>query len=148
MRAIAWLWILLLIGCDFSNLRPTEKLKQSIQEMNEAARWGRIDLAAQYVGPAYRQRFFSAHSTWGQRIQIADLEMVRLDIDSNKKSATASIAISWYGLDQMTLRQTVVRQRWKSLEGQFILDDEDVLEGEPSLLAVPVKQTASSNPSM
>jgi hypothetical protein len=148
MRAITWLWILLLIGCDFSNLRPTEKLKQSIQEMNEAARWGRIDLAAQFVGPAYRQRFFRAHSTWGQRIQIADLEVVRLDIDSKKKSATASIAISWYGLDQMTLRQTTVRQQWKLLDGQYILDDEDVLEGEPALLAIPVNKTSSSSPLM
>jgi hypothetical protein len=116
--------------------------------MNEAARWGRIDLAAQYVGPAYRQRFFSSHSTWGQRIQIADLDVVRLDIDSKKKSATASVAISWYGLDQMTLRQSVVRQRWKLLEGQYILDGEDVVDGEPSLLVIPANKTASSTPLM
>jgi hypothetical protein len=143
MRGIYGLLAVALLGCNFAGLRPTEKLKQSIQELNEAARWGRLDLASQYVGPNYRQRFFAVHASWGKQMQIADLEMVRLDIDPNKSVAAASIAISWYGLNEMTLRQTVVRQRWKQREGQYVLDDEQVIDGDPSLIAKPDRPTPS-----
>jgi hypothetical protein len=139
-RSVLWAaGLLVFVSCNLGTLRPTDKLKESVQEMNEAARWGRIDIAAQYVGPTYRQRFFASHASWGRRIQIGELEVVRLDLNPNRRAATVLVAISWYGLNQMSLRQSLVRQRWNLFEGQFVLDDEEVLEGEPSLFAAPSK---------
>ncbi len=131
--------ILLVNGCLLDNISPTRKLNDSIRDMNDASRWGRIDLAVQYVEPTFQATFLKARHRWGRQFRIADTELVRLDIDSEQEQAIAFMAISWYRIDQMTLHYTIVRQVWKEHDGHYLMSAEAVSEGDALLMQGPSK---------
>lgn len=129
--------LVLVNGCMLDNISPTRKLNESIRDMNDASRWGRIDLAVQFVEPTYQASFLKARYRWGRQFRIADTELVRLDIDSEQDHAVAFMAISWYSVDQMTLHNTVVRQVWKECDGHYLMIAEAVFEGDALLMQGP-----------
>lgn len=137
MRLVPILLIFLASGCLLDNISPTRKLNDSIRDLNDASRWGRIDLAVQYVEPTYQTTFLKARHRWGRQLRIADTELVRLDINSEQDQAIALMAISWYRMDQMTLRYTVVRQVWIENDGHYLLSAEAVSEGDALLMQTP-----------
>jgi len=124
-------------GCLLNNLNPSEKLNDSIRGMNDAARWGRIDIALQYVEPVYRHKFLVSHHGWGRSIEVADAEVMRIAMAPDRKSAAALVGFSWYSLDNMTLHSTVVKQTWEERDGSFVMASEEVFEGDAELLAIP-----------
>jgi len=122
------------------HLSPSSRLNESVHWMNDAARWGRIDLAIQYVEPAFRDRFLQTHQQWGRKIKVADVDLVRIEVDpisDDVDKAVVLVSYSWYKLDTMTLHQTVIRQFWRDIEGDYRLGAEDVFEGDPFLIAMP-----------
>jgi len=139
MRLVPIVLILFVNGCLLDNISPTRKLNDSIRDLNDASRWGRIDLAVPYVEPTYQANFLKARHRWGRQLRIADTELVRLDINSEQDQAIALMAISWYRIDQMTLRHTVVRQVWIEQDGHYLLSAEAVSEGDALLMQTPPK---------
>ncbi|MBN1655953.1 MAG: hypothetical protein JXA30_19455 [Deltaproteobacteria bacterium] len=144
MRFILLAFVLFAHACLLDNISPTRKLNDSIRDMNDASRWGRIDLASQYVDPAYQTTFFKSRHRWGRQFRIADTELVRLDMSPDQDQAIALMSISWYRIDQMTLHQTVVRQIWKERDGTYLLSAEAVFEGDAILIQGPPKPSADS----
>ena len=138
--------LVLVNGCMLDNISPTRKLNESIRDMNDASRWGRIDLAVQFVEPTYQASFLKARYRWGRQFRIADTELIRLDIDSEQDQAIAFMAISWYSIDQMTLHNTVVRQVWKEHDGHYLMIAEAVFEGDALLMQGPTKTVTEAGP--
>ncbi len=103
---------------------------------NDAARWGRLDLALLNVAPNYRQDFGQRHATWSRDVQLADSDITAMHIEESGQVAHASVALSWYRTSEMTLFQTVLQQRWRKHESGFLLEDETVVAGSPELLNV------------
>ena len=68
-------------------------------------------------------------------IQVADSEVLQLEIAQDKESAVSVISYEWYLNDAMTLHQSVVRQRWTRMSGGFGLFSEAVVQGDARLLA-------------
>jgi hypothetical protein len=131
-----WFWLLLLgmSGCFMPNTSPTKKLTENVQDLNDQARWGRIGDAALLVEPGYRDAFVSAHQSWGNDIELADTEIVHVQIAANAEHANAIVTYSWYSKATMTLHETTVRQHWSAHAGSFALSSEAVVKGDPSLL--------------
>jgi hypothetical protein len=115
------------------NLSPTARLNDAIQGMNDAARWGRIDLAVQYIEPAYHDRFLKIRRGWNRRIKVADADLVGIQMVPDQDVAVARIAFSWYRLESMTLHHTVVRQVWNEHDDGYLLGSENVVEGDGTL---------------
>ena len=145
MRSVLVLlpWVML-AGC-FANASTTKKLADTVHEMNDAARWGQLGQASTRVQPDYRADYLRAHRGWGSRIQVADSEVVNLQVADDLSTAIALVAYSWYALDTMTLHQSVVRQRWEPLEEYFVLAHESVVQGDPKLLLS--EEDAETSPS-
>ncbi len=126
---------LMLAGCGaLSNASPGRKIGDTVHNMNDQARWGRTGDAAQYVEPSYRSTYLSNHRQWGSQIQLADVEVVQVQMSSDGDLATAFVTYSWYGTDAMTLHQSVVRQRWISTRENYTLVSESVVQGDAALL--------------
>jgi len=102
--------------------------------MVDETRWGRAELAADRVAPAFRERFVQAHAKWGQSIEIADVDLATLRMASDEESATAILTVSWYALDTMDLATTQIRQRWEHEGGNYVLAREAVIGGDARLL--------------
>ncbi len=131
-----------LMGC-LSNMSSTRKIGDTVHDMNDQARWGRLGDAAQYVDPTYRNTYLTNHRYWGSEIQLADAEVQHVQIAQSADAATAFVTYSWYGADTMTLHQSVVRQRWSALGSRYVLASEVVVQGDPRLLGATGPATST-----
>lgn len=134
-------------GCLFQGQGRAEALADAVHGMVDETRWGRAELAADRVAPAFRERFVRAHARWGQTIEIADVDLATLRMARDEESATAILTVSWYALDTMDLATTNIRQRWEQVGGNYVLARETVISGDARLLdlaapAAPVPVTA------
>jgi len=121
-------------GCLLQGQGRAEALADAVHGMVDETRWGRAELAADRVAPAFRERFVQAHAKWGQSIEIADVDLATLRMASDEESATAILTVSWYALDTMDLATTQIRQRWEHKGGNYVLAREAVIAGDARLL--------------
>jgi hypothetical protein len=125
----------LLVGCFLENASSGKKLSDAVTEMNKATRWGQLSLAAQMVEPVYRPQFLANHAHWGQRVQVADSEVVHVELTTDEDNAVAMIVYQWYATEAMTLHQSVVRQRWAREGDGYALLSETIVQGDARLFA-------------
>lgn len=124
-----------LSGCLYQNMSPATKLRDSVEAGNEGARWGRMDIAYERIAPEYMRDFARRHYDWGEGIQMADLDILRLEMAEDEDSATVLVAFGWYAYDTMHLHRTVVRQKWRRTSwGHYALFEEEVIDGSEQLL--------------
>ena len=135
MRAFLLCLALSLGGCFLSNASPQKKLSESIRDMNNAAHWGRVGQAALYVDGKYRSQFVARRAHWTGEVQLAEHEVVNVQMDDAGDMAIAIVTCSWYGLSDMSLHSTVIQQRWAHVNEGFLLASESVVQGDARLLA-------------
>jgi hypothetical protein len=129
----------LLASCSFSacllaNAGADKKIGDSAHSLNTQARWGRIEDAALLVQPEYRATFLNHHRRWGREIQLADSEVLNIQLTSDSERASVFVNFSWYAMEDMTLHETTLRQQWTSTKNNFALSSEAVVRGDPALL--------------
>jgi hypothetical protein len=135
VRAIAALAVLVLCaGCTLSNLTPQSRFSDATYQVNDASRWGQLDLATAHVAPAYRPLFLARRAEWGERINIAEIEVVHMHIDRDRDQAFSIVNLSWTN-DGITLRKSVLSQVWAMRRGTFRLTEETVKSGDEALFA-------------
>lgn len=138
--------LFLLLGCGLENASPTKKLADAVQGFTEATRWGQVGTAANLVEPTFRARFLENHRHWGGAVQVADSDIVHVEISTDKQNATALVAYQWYLTGQMSLLYTVVQQRWAALGDGYGLVSESVVQGDGRLFnPAGDSATAASN---
>ena len=130
----------LLGGCLFHNISPGERLRDAVVGLNDQARWTRMDLAVENVSPAFRAQWRKTRHDWGRNIQIGDVEILDVTLAEDADQAVSVVAVSWYRYDTMTLRRTVLRQRWEHGGGGYYLSSEAVVDGDPDLIAPPPEE--------
>ena len=139
--AVGALWIAFgagHIGCILQNISPEERLRDAVVGYNDETRWNRLDLAQQRVTPMKRGEFRLRHYRWGRDIQIADLDILDVQVrGEDRDNATSIVQIRWYDQSTMLLADTVVAQEWERVTGGYILTAEDVREGDETLLEIP-----------
>jgi hypothetical protein len=126
------------------NLSPETRMRDAVVELNEGARWGRMDVASGHVAPPFRPQFKLSHMRWGGDIQIADTEILGMNphTDEEGDGAFSQIAVRWYDQSTMVLADTVIRQTWKKHKQTFLLTNESVESGHPGLLVIPEPEQA------
>ncbi len=141
MLSLRWLGPLALLalaqGCIFNNVSTEETLRDAVVGLNDEVRWDRMDLATQRVAPAYRTAFSLTHHDWHEGMQIADSEIVHVQVGEDKEDAKAFIKIRWYDLRTMLVAETTLEQKWKKHGRNFVLISEEVRAGDPRLIALP-----------
>jgi hypothetical protein len=139
-RRFWWVSVLVgLAGCLMQNLSPETRMRDAVIELNEGARWGRMDVASGHVAPQFRPVFKASHTRWGRDIQIADTEILGMSPETDEEGAGAfsRVAIRWYDQGTMVLSDTVVRQTWQKHKQTFLLTGESIESGQPDLLVIP-----------
>jgi hypothetical protein len=146
VRQMVVLGLLLAAGCMFQNEGPAKKLSDAVQEMNKATRWGQLGQATLMVEPVYRMQFVKNHAQWGGLVQLADSEVVHVELAPGHETAVAIVAYEWYHASAMTLHQSVVRQRWSRVGSGYALLSEVVVQGDPRIFG-PSSNAATPAPS-
>lgn len=116
---------------------PMAKAQDVAQELNMNTRFGRMEMAIERVAAKEREEWMKRHKAWGGKIRIADTEMagVRLPTESE---AEVSVRVAWYRSDEQELRSTLVKQKFKDVDGSWQLVGETRTEGDFGLLGEPV----------
>jgi hypothetical protein len=125
---------ILLSGCFLHHASAGEKLSKTVQELNKSTRWGQIGSATGMVDPSYQKQFLESHKHWGSAVQVADTEVVHMEVAQGSESAISVVAYSWYATESMTLHASLVRQRWTAEGQSFALISETVIDGDARLL--------------
>jgi hypothetical protein len=121
-------------------LTPQERFSEAAYTLNDASRWGQVDLALQHVSPRYVARFTDRHREWGDVVSIADVDLVRMQVSPDRKSATSEISLSWFNDGGVMVKSSTINQKWETEGGKFKLIDEAVRRGDPSVFAAPTPE--------
>ncbi len=111
-------------------------------------RFGRMELAAEQVAPGEKNQsaFVEHHSAWGNRIRVADAELVGIKMVKKDEEADVSVKVSWFRLDEEELRLTTIKQKWTAKYGGWLLASETRVDGDIGLLGEKVEQAEDAPP--
>jgi hypothetical protein len=124
-----------LAACTLQNLSPQARLQESVYTMNDTSRWNQLEAATRNVSPKYQSRFRARRKTWGETVNVAEIELVFMQLAPDKESATSEIALSWTDASGVNLHKSQLAQQWANEGGQFRLIDETIIKGDPRLFA-------------
>ncbi|MEY4577981.1 MAG: hypothetical protein RL701_2684 [Pseudomonadota bacterium] len=127
-------------ACFLGGVRAEKKIGDAVQSLNDQARWARIQDASMLVQPDYRDKFLSQHRSWGADIQVADAEVLNIQLAQDAEHASAFVTYSWYAMSDMTAHETTLKQLWTARSSSFALASETVVRGDPGLLLVAQTQ--------
>jgi len=143
MRAVTMLLVAMLsvLGC-LAPITPMERLQQSANDVANALRFDRTDLAAEFCAPNAREDFLSRHAVWTDKTRVVDLELAGIYLRTQDE-AEAIVSVSWLHHDGADLRTTEISQRWKHEGGTFRLVNEVFRRGDKALFEmIPKKEDA------
>lgn len=120
-------------------MTPAQKLDDAVKETNEAARFGRTDLAVERVAPASRSAFVKSHRSWGSDVRVVDVEYAGIE-KMSPTEAIILVAFGWFRPSEGMLRATTVRQTWKNDKGSgpWYMTEESRVTGDLGLLGETV----------
>jgi hypothetical protein len=122
----------LLFGCLGSQSKAA-KLQDAAQNLNIAARFGRMDIATELVADKSQGDFYKKHMDWGRDVRVIDIEFQGVQLRS-KDEATVTVAVGWQRPTEQELRVTHVMQTWQYGSKGWKLVDESRAAGDVGLL--------------
>jgi len=126
------------VGC-FAQANPSQRLSESAYNMNNATRFGRMDVALELVGAEARESFTKTHASWGKGLRIVDLEFSGLQLAKKGAEADVFVTVSWQRFDDPDVRVTNLTQRWIDVRGTWSLISEAEKAGDGGLLDARLK---------
>jgi hypothetical protein len=111
-----------------------DKITEAAQEYNDGVRWGQIDQAVQHIPSDRRARFVEQHNALEDELEIADCEMVHLEIDSKHEKGTARVEYVWSLKRRGLVEKTATDQVWVRKNGDWLMEKETRVKGAPLTL--------------
>jgi hypothetical protein len=135
---LGWLVLVGALGACNPSQIPAREVSEVARDLNLAARFGRMDVAAERTSDAHRSQFLSSRSEWGKDVRVVDVELAQLDVPDSEK-AEVIVDISWLRINENMLRSTRIRQSWENPGGGWRLSAEERIAGDFGLLGESVK---------
>jgi len=141
----AVLLALLGVGC-LAPATPAQRVTNAARELNYAARFGRMDLAAALTADGARSHFLERRAEWGKQVRVLDVQMTGLSLDDDGKTALITVDVAWTRIEEGSLRSTRLGQIWKDQRGGWKLARERRLQGDLGLFGGHVAITKPPSP--
>lgn len=129
--------VVLLAACPMPP-PASERATDAARELNVAARFGRIDIAAGRTAEGARDEFIRKRAAWGGEIRIVDVELGGMTM-SDSDHAVFQVDYAWTRMNEGTLRSTRVAQRWSASKGAWSLESEKRVAGDVGLFGERVE---------
>ncbi len=116
---------------------PLQRLTDSAYDLNTATRFGRMDIAIVYVKADRQLLFATRRGQWGQDVRILDVDFSGMRALS-PDDVEVRITVTWRRINEMNIRQSVIRQHWQQTrEDDWLLMDEDQVGGSVGIFVQP-----------
>ncbi len=120
----------LIVACG-GGLSRNDKLRDSVYYFNEGVRWGRIQDVLPRLDPEAETHFLEMHKDFGTKIQLSSCEVGNVKINFEEGVAEVTVKFTWYRVDEMVVRQTILVQNWTETEGKWFMAGEEYHSGTP-----------------
>ena len=116
MRTLAWYWLALgaLGGC-LPQHSSSQQLLDAARELNDATRFGRMELATGLTADAAQDGFLERHQNWGADLRVLDVQVLRCKI-LGEEQAEVLVEVAWTHMAESSLRNTTLKQSWENRE--------------------------------
>ena len=126
---------LLIVGLGLSACIASQgrgaKLREAVFYFNEGVRWGRVQDVVSRLDPGFEDHFREMHKDFGNAIQITDYEMVEKVVNLDEGKAYFAIKITWYRINELLVRETILGQYWEENELEWYMVREEYKSGTP-----------------
>jgi hypothetical protein len=137
MRSPAWLALFATLGAAcIAPPSPVERLTNAAYDLNNATRFGRMDVAVSLVAEHAQGDFVSRHSDWGRSLRVLDVELGGMRL-LTPDTAEVTLSVSWQRYDESTMRTSIVAQKWMRGDEGWQLAAEERAAGSPGLFKPP-----------
>jgi hypothetical protein len=136
---------LVLTGC-FAPPTRTQRLTDAARELNLAARFGRMDIAAGHAAQGARETFVQRRSQWGRDVRVVDVALTNLALDEDGRKAVVTVDVAWTRMDEGSLRNTRVAQVWRDDDRGWRLTRERRVAGDLGLFGERVQVLRPPSP--
>ena len=138
--------LLLLGGCIAGMGYSTmDQVTNAAREYNNDVRWGRFDQAAKHVPGDVRQRFVERHSSLEDDFEMADYELVNIEVDKKKQTATARVEYIWSLKTRGLIEKTTTKQKWERRDMEWVMASEERVKGAPLVFFEEPKTIAKTD---
>lgn len=138
--------ILGLAGC-IAPTSGTQKLADTAYDMNNATRFGRMDVALEHVAMKSRDQFQKEHAGWMRNARIVDIDFNGIQVKANGDGEVV-VTLTWQRADESSTRTTSLVQRWTETRNVWTMASEEA-KGDDGLLGEAPKEApkdASTTP--
>ena len=80
--------------------------------MNEASRFGRMDIAAEHAAKGTEQAFLKRRREWGNDVRVVDINVAGVEFD-DQANAKVLVQVAWTHMAEGTLHTTTLKQSWE-----------------------------------
>lgn len=112
-----------LAGC-IAPTSGTQKLADSAYDMNNATRFGRMDVALEHVAPKAREEFQKQHAGWSRLARIVDIDFNGIQVRKDGVGEVV-VTLTWQRADEATTRTTSLVQRWTETRNVWSMISEE-----------------------
>lgn len=131
-----------LVACAAAARTPGAQLIDSANDLNNATRFGRMDVALEQTAPVARDTFMERHQAWGNEIRVVDVVVTSAQIIDEER-AEVLVQIAWTRMSEGLLRSTSLRQSWRNPKsGGWQLEREQRIGGDAGLFGEPLPAVA------
>src|ERR1700722_15329593 len=120
-------------------LSAAGKAQEAAQNLNMDARLGRLEFCLEHVEVKNREKYTKVHTAWGKKYRIVDSEITSFKMAKDDEAADIDVQGSWYRPESGDLHITVLHQKWKAINGDWYLSNEDRTDGDTGLLGERVE---------
>jgi len=129
---------LFLCGCPVAHQSAAARAQEAASELNVNTRFGRMEMASEWVAPSAKEQFFQRRSGWGSKIRIADYELAGMRmIGKDEEDMEMFVKVAWNRVDEGDLHVTTLKQKWHDFKGAWKLTEEARIDGDLGLLGEP-----------
>ncbi|MEN9577142.1 MAG: hypothetical protein RJA70_151 [Pseudomonadota bacterium] len=117
MRITLGLMLALSVSGCIGQHSSGQRLVDSARELNEASRFGRMDVAAEYAAKGAERSFLERRSSWGNDIRVVDINVAGIE-PTDTENAIVLVQVAWTHMAEGTLHTTTLKQYWEERADQ------------------------------
>ncbi len=127
-------------ACAAAHRTSSQRLVDAARELNEASRFGRMDVAADLAARGAETSFLERRRTWGNDVRVVDVNVASVEF-ADQFSAEVMVQIAWTHMAQGTLNNTTLKQSWEDRKHEgWKLTREQRVEGAQGLFGEAASQ--------
>ena len=113
-----------LASCVATGYNAREHVTEMARDFSNRVRWGSFEQASHHIKQEDRQRFVDRHKRLEDELEIADYELLGLDVDAKREHALVRVEYTWSMKRRGLVEKTTTEQHWDRIGSDWLITAE------------------------